>query len=247
MTGLFTSTRLIVPTPPDVALEAAARIADALATSQGERGTASLALSGGSTPRDTYGLLAEAKNVDWAKVDLFWVDERAVPPTHERSNFMMAYSTLIARAGIDATRVWRMPAERSDIDGAALEYARLIQAHVKRDDADVPAFDVVVLGIGADGHTASLFPGESTVELEDSLVAGVAACGSREARLTLTAPMLNHALHVFVLVVGAEKHAAVARVLAEDGDLRETPGRIIRRCRGAVTWIMDREAAQSDT
>lgn len=247
MTNAFPSTRLVVPTPSDVAPEAATRIADALATSQRERASASLALSGGSTPRDTYRLLAESKTVDWAKVDLFWVDERAVPPTHERSNFMMAYSTLIARAGIDASRVWRMPAERSDIDGAAFEYARLIRAHVKRDEADIPALDAVVLGIGADGHTASLFPGESTVELEDSLVASVAACGSREARLTLTAPMLEHARHLFVLVVGAEKHAAVARVLAEDGDPRETPGRVIRRCRGAVTWIMDREAAHSDT
>jgi 6-phosphogluconolactonase len=241
--GFTPMTLLTAATRTAIAREAAARIADTLRTSVGARGAASLALSGGSTPRDTYELLAAAKGIDWAKVDVFWVDERAVPPTHERSNFFMAYSALIARVGLDASRVWRMGADRPDINAAAIDYERLLRERIERDSAGVPALDVVVLGIGTDGHTASLFPGEATVELTVPLVASVPARGAREARLTVTAPILEHARNVFVLVAGAEKRTAVARVLAAEGDVRETPGRIIGKCLGSVTWIMDCAAA----
>jgi 6-phosphogluconolactonase len=225
-----------------VAHEAAARIAETVRRAIGERGAATLALSGGSTPRDTYTLLA-ATNVDWSKVDVFWVDERAVPPTHDRSNFFMAYSALIGNARFDARRVWPMHADRADLSGAATDYERQIVSRVAPDDSGVPAIDAVVLGIGTDGHTASLFPGEPTVNLADSLVATVTAHGMREARLTFTSRLIEHALHVFVLVVGGEKREAVKRALASEGTVLETPARVIRECRGSVTWIVDREAA----
>jgi 6-phosphogluconolactonase len=115
---------------------------------------------------------------------------------------------------------------------------------VDADDEGFPAIDVVVLGVGIDGHTASLFPGESTVEQREPLVASVAASGVREARLTVTAPIIEHARNVFVLVVGEEKRPALARVFSAQGSARATPARIIRRCRGSVTWILDEEAAR---
>ncbi|MGA2449842.1 MAG: 6-phosphogluconolactonase [Polyangiaceae bacterium] len=246
MIAIAPATVLTEEHPLDVARVAADRISETVRRAIAANETASLALSGGTTPRDTYERLATAQRVDWFKVSLFWVDERAVAPTDARSNFLMARSALIDRVGLDWKRIWRMPADSPDIDGAALEYARLLRSQVAADDDGVPALDVAVLGLGADGHTASLFPGESTVELRNALVASVVARGVREARLTVTAPVLEHARNVFVLVVGKEKRAAVARVFSADGSDSSTPGRVLRRCRGSVTWILDKEAAGGD-
>ena len=135
-----------------------------------------------------------------------------------------------------------MPADAPDLDAAAREYDRLVRAHVELDADGVPAFDIMVLGIGDDGHTASLFPGETTVDLQDRLVAAVPAKGSREARLTVTAPVLEHARNLLILVVGAAKRPALERAWAAQGDLHETPSRVVRGCRGSVTWIIDKAA-----
>jgi 6-phosphogluconolactonase len=227
----------------EVAREAASRIALSLRTSLGKNGKATLALSGGNTPRDAYALLAREPGIDWTKVDVFWVDERAVPSTDDRSNYRWAKATLIDVARIPPVRVHRMPADAPLLDAAAAEYERAIRDGVQRDEVSaVPAFQVLVLGVGEDGHTASLFPGEPTVEIADKLVAPVPASGTREARLTLTSPVIEHARHVFVLAVGAGKRQALERVWEAQGDVRQTPARVIRSCLGAVTWIIDRAA-----
>jgi 6-phosphogluconolactonase len=227
-----------------VARDAATRIAKLLraAIARSGSGRATLALSGGNTPRDAYGLLAREAGLDWNKVELFWVDERAVPRTDDRSNYRWAKEKLVDAAGISAARVHRMPADALDLDSAAREYEQAIRANVELDGDGVPAFDVVVLGVGDDGHTASLFPGETTVDVHDRLVAAVPSKGSREARLTLTAPALEHARNVLLLVVGAAKKPALERAWSAQGDLHETPSRVVRGCRGAVTWIIDKAA-----
>lgn len=225
-----------------VARDAATRMAKLLRAAIAHGGRATLALSGGNTPRDAYGLLARESGLDWGKVEVFWVDERAVPPTDDRSNYRHARERLVDAAGIPAARVHRMPADAPDREAAAREYEQAVRASVERDGDGVPAFDVVVLGIGDDGHTGSLFPGETTVDIQDRLVVAVPAKGNREARLTFTAPLLEHARNVLVLAVGAVKRTALERVWSAQGDLHETPARVVRGCRGTVTWIIDRAA-----
>jgi len=168
-----------------VAREASARIARVLRDAIGLFGQATIALSGGNTPRAAYALLAK-ESLDWAKVEVFWVDERAVSPTDERSNYRWAKAALLDSAPVLPARVHRMPADSADLDGAARAYEALIRAKVAQ-VGPLPGFDVVVLGIGDDGHTASMFPGEPTVDITDRLVVAVpAAPPKHEARLTLT-------------------------------------------------------------
>jgi 6-phosphogluconolactonase len=225
-----------------VARDAAARMARLLRNAIKQTGRASLALSGGNTPRDAYAQLAHQVGIDWTKVDIFWVDERAVPPTSDRSNYLLARSTLLDAAGIEAARVHRMPADAPNLETAARDYERVLRQRVTVDADGIPAFDLMVLGVGDDGHTASMFPGEATVDIHDRLVASVPPKAAREARLTLTPPMLEHARNLLILVVGGGKRPAIERVWAAQGDLHATPARVIRGCRGAVMWIIDRAA-----
>jgi 6-phosphogluconolactonase len=232
-------------TKPDgagVAKDASARMAGALRSALQDRGRACAALSGGNTPRDAYAALAKEPGLDWTKIDVFWVDERAVAPTDERSNYRWAKATLLDVARVPPERVHRMPSDATDLEAAAKAYGNVIADCV---GGGAPAFDLVVLGVGDDGHTASLFPGDPTVDVTDRLVAAVPAKPGREARLTLTRPVIQHARRVLVLVVGAAKRPALARAWAPDGDVHQTPSRIIRECLGAVTWIVDEAAASA--
>ena len=230
------------PDAAEVTREAGTRIARALRYALDKNGTASAALSGGNTPRDAYALLAAEPDIDWNKVDIFWVDERSAAPTDDRSNYRWAKATLLDHAPIPLSRVHRMPADAPDPDAAAADYARLIGERLPKDDDGVPAFDVMVLGIGGDGHTASLFPEEPTVEIVDRLVVPVPASNGREARMTVTAPVIEHARSVLVIATGTGKRDALERVWSIQGDLRRTPARVIRACRGGVTWVIDKAA-----
>jgi 6-phosphogluconolactonase len=230
------------PDATEVAQESAGRIARALRAAIAKRGRASAALSGGNTPRSAYALLAQESGIDWTKVDIFWVDERAVTPTDDRSNYRWAKATLLDAAHVLPERVHRMPGKAADLDTAAREYERLLRELIEVDAEGVPALDVVVLGIGDDGHTASLFPHDPAIDVTDRLVVAVPPGPGREARLTLTPPAIEHARFVFVIAVGAGKRDALERVWSAQGDVHETPARIIRGCRGAVTWIIDKTA-----
>ena len=235
---------IATPDAAQVAREAAIRMARTLRDAIEARGMATLALSGGETPRAAYGLLAADRSVDWGKVDVFWVDERAVPPTDDRSNFRHAQEELIGPAHVPAAHVHRMPGESADLAAAAEAYEALVRARVPGRDGPggIPAFDLVVLGVGDDGHTASLFPGEPTVDVRDRLVAQVPAKGAREARLTLTAPVIEEARAIVILAVGKAKNGPLERVWEISGEPSETPARVIRSARGAITWIIDRAA-----
>jgi 6-phosphogluconolactonase len=227
----------------EVAVAAAERIGEALQRAIGSGRRASLALSGGNTPRGAYEHLAHQSGIDWAQVDVLWVDERSVAPTDDRSNYRWAKETLLDVVLVAGGRAARMEAERPDLEEAAREYERVLRARVLPDEHGIPSFDVMVLGIGDDGHTASLFPGEPTVEVTDRLVAAVSPHPpAREARLTLTVPVIEHARQVVVLVVGANKRDALARVADAHGDVHKTPARIIRSCLGTLLWIGDKAA-----
>ncbi|MDB4934922.1 MAG: 6-phosphogluconolactonase [Labilithrix sp.] len=223
------------------AQEACARMTKAIQDAIRDRGTAAIALSGGSSPLDAYRLLAK-QTIDWNKVHVYWVDERAVPKTHERSNYGQAKKALLDPAGIPESNIHRMRGEASDLTTAAMDYEAELRETVKSKLGGLPSLDLLVMGIGDDGHTASLFPGERTVHVTDKLVAAVPAKPDREARLTLTPPVLENARASVVLVLGKSKHPALERIWETHGDLEETPGRIIRSFRGSICWVIDRAA-----
>jgi 6-phosphogluconolactonase len=241
-TKVVPGTLIATPDAAGVARESAMRMSRAIREAIDGRGRAAIALSGGNTPRAAYHELAGDGRIAWSKVDVFWVDERAVPPNDDRSNYKHAKEMLLDAAQVPAGRVHRMTAELPDLDGAARSYEALLRARVGFVDRDVPVLDLVVLGVGDDGHTASLFPGEPVVGVRDKLVAAVPAKGAREARLTLTAPVIEAARAVVVLAVGKAKNAPLERVWLVAGDTDETPARVIRDVRGAVTWVIDQAA-----
>lgn len=200
------------------------------------RGRAFVAISGGNTPGPIYRqLLDYALPLD--RVDWFWVDERAVPVDHPRSNFRAAFDDL-QLGRVDPARVHRMPADAADLSAAAGTYERLLRQTFGV--ASAVAFDALTLGIGDDGHTASLFPGTGDVSIDDRLVAAVSPRPSRgiEARLTLTAPVICEARFVLVLAKGLQKRAPVAEAFL-DGPEDAIPARVLHRARGKITWLFD--------
>jgi 6-phosphogluconolactonase len=227
-----------------VATEAARLLAEALKSAIAARGKASLALSGGNTPRPAYEQLAAQAGVDWSKVSVFWIDERAVPPDHSRSNYRLAKESLLSRAPIPAENVHRMTGEAKDLARAARDYEAVLREVLGAAAGSVPVLDVAVVGIGDDGHTASLFPGGTAVHERTRLVLDVPAAPDkdREARLTVTAPVIEQIRTVFSLVVAKTKKGPLERIAAPTGSLDETPSRLYRSVHGALTWVVDEAA-----
>jgi 6-phosphogluconolactonase len=240
-TKVVPGTLIATPDAEGVTREGASRMARAIREAQDARGSAAIALSGGNTPRDAYRRLAEDARIDWSKVDVYWVDERAVAASDDRSNFKHAMETLLGPAKIPPARIHRMPGEAADLDAAARDYETLLRTRVPKRQG-LPGFDLMVLGVGDDGHTASLFPGEREVNERERLVVAVAAKGAREPRLTVTAPVIEAAQSIVVLAVGKGKNAPLERVWLVAGSLADTPARVIRGATGGVTWIIDRAA-----
>ncbi len=230
-----------VPSKDEVSAEAADRIERALVDAIRNRGSAVIALSGGNTPKDSYARMAK-RALDWSKILFVFVDERAVPPTSDRSNFRMVNEALFVPAKIPAENILRMQGEAKDLDAEAARYETELRTRIRLKKEGQPNIDVVILGIGDDGHTASLFPGEDAVKITDKLVAAVPAKDAREARLTMTVPILEMARSTFILAVGESKHEPLERVWRVQGDVSVTPARIVKNYRGAVTWIIDRAA-----
>lgn len=236
--GLLVATQDVA----QAAREACSRMAKSIHDAIRDRGVATIALSGGSSPLDAYRLLAQ-EAIDWNKVHVYWVDERAVPPTHARSNYGEAKKALLDRAAVPEGNVHRMRGEATDLVIAAMDYEAELRETVKHKLGGLPSLDLLVMGIGDDGHTASLFPGDRTMHITDKLVAAVPAHADREARLTLTVPILENAKSSVVLVLGKAKHGPLERIWGVHGEVDETPGRVIRNFRGSICWVIDRAAA----
>jgi 6-phosphogluconolactonase len=203
------------------------------------RGVARVALSGGTTPAEAYRRLA-ALSLPFDRVEWYWVDERGVPPENERSNYAAAARDLSLADGRHG-RAFRMEGER-DLDAAAAAYEGLLRRRFGV--ASAVAFDAMTLGVGDDGHTASLFPGTGAVAVDDRLVAHVREQPEKklEARVTLTAPVILEARLAVVLARGAAKRGPVTAARTP-GSEEETPARILQRAKGRVVWVLDQEAA----
>lgn len=211
------------------------------------RGRFLLALSGGSTPRRLYELLAGSpyrERISWADAEFFWSDERAVDPGHPASSFRMAREALLEKLGVPDERVHRMRAERADLAAAALDYQReLARMFRVPEDGPPPRFDLILLGMGADGHTASLFP--RTPGLRERLrwvVPNRAPVDPRD-RLTFTFTLINRARCVLFLVAGSDKAASLAEVLEGARDLDRLPSQSVDPAEGRLLWLVDEAAA----
>jgi len=239
--GLF-----VVDSRAELADLAAERIARAAEAAVGAGHHFTIALSGGSTPGDLFRLLAGPDwrdRLPWARTQVFWGDERCVPPDDERSNYRLARETLLDHVPIPPQNVHRMRAEAEDGQAAADEYAELIRRIVRRGPQGVPEFDLLLQGLGADGHTASLLPGSALVHEHTRLVALTDKQREGTLRLTVTPPILQHAAAVLFLVAGADKAPALREVLEGDEQLDRYPAQVVRRARGKVAFLVDRPAA----
>jgi 6-phosphogluconolactonase len=222
-----------------VAVRAAADIARHLERVRAERGVANLALSGGGTPKRTYELLA-GEPVDWSGVEVWFADERCVGPDDPDSNYRLASETLLRAAPIPAERIHRMRGELGPEEGAG-QYALELSQHAPRGGGEVPVLDLIVLGIGPDGHVASLFPGAATLD-----AGGHALClGVHDSpkpppeRITLSLAVLRTAARCILLATGAGKSDAINAMLAEPS--RHVPASLLRRER--LTVIVDDAAS----
>jgi len=205
-------------------------------------GRFTIALSGGSTPRALFARLAEpaeAARVDWSAVQVFWGDERCVPPTDPGSNYRMANETLLAKVPIPAANVHRIRGEDHPPTAAAAYEAELRRWFSRE------TFDLVLLGMGANGHTASLFPGLGAVDEAARWVAAELVPEVSMWRVTLTPPAINAARHVLFLVTGADKAATLREVLDGPRDPRWLPAQVIAPGAGRLTWLVDRAAASA--
>ncbi|RMD99607.1 MAG: 6-phosphogluconolactonase [Calditrichaeota bacterium] len=205
---------------------------------------ATIALAGGNTPRPVYELLATppyCDQIQWQKIHLFWGDERAVPPDHPDSNFRMANEALLGNIPIPDENVHRIRGELEP-SAAAAEYADLLR---KIPGGIPPQFTLVLLGLGADGHTASLFPQTTAVEERSRNVVEVYVSKLKAWRVTLTLPVLNAASHIIFLVSGRQKAETVQKILARDPNNPDPllPASLIQPTHGQLTWMLDREAA----
>ncbi|OLC16910.1 MAG: 6-phosphogluconolactonase [Candidatus Rokubacteria bacterium 13_1_40CM_69_27] len=208
------------------------------------RGRFLVALAGGATPRETYARLAlppRSEAMPWPRTFVFFGDERCVPPQHPESNYRMAHEMLLGKVAIPPSQVFRLRGESDDPEAAAAEYGRTLAEVFGTRRGEIPRFDLILLGMGLDGHTASLFPGSPALKEIFRPVAGVhAAAAAIPQRLTLTFPVLNAAACVVFIVAGAEKAKAVKAVLADGAML---PAGMVRPENGRLLWLVDRAAA----
>jgi 6-phosphogluconolactonase len=232
--------------PAEVAAEAAAEVLARAGEAVAARGAFTLVLSGGSTPRALYSLLADpagafAAWMPWGRTQVFFGDERHVPPGHPDSNFRMVREALLAHVPIPAENVHRIRGELPDAAEAAAAYQRELEAVL----GGAPVLDVVLLGLGEDGHTASLFPGSPALDERERWVAAPWVERLGAFRVTLTLPLLERAREVVFLVAGAAKAAALRSALRGADAGEAVPAARVRPRDGRLLWLADRAAAAS--
>ena len=212
------------------------------------KGTFYVAISGGNTPKRFFELLGEApqaSSLPWDKIQLFWVDERYVRPDSQWSNYKLAVDTFLTRVAIPETNVHRIPTEDKDFKAAAHRYEETIREVFGLGAGKVPQFDLILLGMGSDGHTGSLFPNSyAAFDMED-LACVVYVLDEKLNRITLTHPVLRAASHLLVLVCGREKAGILKTVLTSEPDEVRYPIHALWSVLDRVTWLVDKEAAKS--
>src|SRR5277367_1540090 len=237
----------------DASPEAASRRAaqyfvDGIRAAAGARGKARIAISGGNTPKHTFELLADPsepyrEQIPWEKLELYWVDERCVPPDHPDSNYRMTREVLLDKVPLDKTQIFRIQGEL-DPEEAAARYESDIRQSFRLEGAEIPTFDIVALGMGPDGHTASLFPHTAGLhEIMRIAIANHVPQQKETWRVTLTWPVINRGRDVFFLIEGADKVAALKQVFTGPYDPESFPSQLITPASRRITLLLDAAAA----
>jgi 6-phosphogluconolactonase len=236
---------LICADAAELAREAARRFAELAESFTNDAGRFTVALSGGSTPKAMFQILAEnpfADSLPWPSIYFFWGDERCVPPDHAESNYRMANETLLSKAPVPRENIFRIPAEVEDHERAAAIYSETLQTFFAEEQ---PGFDLVFLGMGADGHTASLFPGTTALCAGGGGAAAANYVDKLQSwRITLTADAINKARNVIFLVAGADKAPALKEVIKGPRNPKQYPSQLIKPSHGALLWMVDEAAAK---
>jgi 6-phosphogluconolactonase len=211
------------------------------------QGLARIAISGGSTPKSAFELLSDPGQpwrgrMPWDKLELYWVDERCVPPDDAQSNYRMTKETLLDRAPLRPEQIHRMEGEL-DPKEAAARYEAEIRNGFRLEGGQLPRFDLIALGMGPDGHTASLFPHTEALHEKTRLVTANHVPQMNTWRITLTLPVINRASSVFFLIGGADKAEILKEVLTGPKDVERLPSQLIRPASGILTLFLDRDAA----
>ena len=235
----------VVPTRDDLVRVAHEMITAAAAIAVGQRQFFRIALAGGSTPKPVYAALAADPDIDWHTWQIFWSDERCVPPAAPDSNYRMVKETLLDKVAQPPRLVMRMAGE-GEPEAAALAYEEavreMVPANPRSTTGSTPRFDLIVLGMGSDGHTASLFPHTPALAETERLVVTNPLIQLATSRLTFTYPLINAARRVLVLVSGADKAAALRAVISGPYQPELYPSQAVRPINGALTWLVDEAA-----
>jgi len=238
----------VLSTSEDLAASAAEFFASVAAAAVEARGVARVAISGGSTPKGMFALLADRSRpyfarMPWDRLQLFWVDERCVPPTDAESNYRMTEEVLLEHVPLPAAQIHRIEGEL-DPEVAAARYEAAIRAAFRLEGAQTPAFDLVLLGLGEDGHTASLFPHTAALIEMVRIVVANPVPQKETWRITLTWPVINRGREVAFLIEGATKAQAVQDVFCGAYDPVAKPAQLIRPASGRLTLLLDAAAAE---
>ena len=237
----------VFPTPAEVAAAAADLFASTAVEAVLNRDFARIAISGGTTPKAMFALLADPAQpyfhrVPWQRVQLFWVDERCVPPDHPDSNYRMTNEAMLSKVPLPPAQVYRMRGELAP-DDAAIEYTATLRMAFHLNEPQEPIFDLVLLGMGDDGHTASLFPHTAALNDMINLVTSNHVPQKDTWRITLTWPIINQARQVAFLIEGAAKAQVLSEVFQGPYDPESKPSQLIRPASGELTLLLDAAAA----
>jgi 6-phosphogluconolactonase len=232
-------------TPQDLFQAAAEEVIRLATDAVAQRGRFTIALSGGSTPKSMYTLIAAnaSATLPWAQMFFFWGDERHVPPDDPDSNYRMAREAILSKVSIPAANVFPVPTENQDAVAAAEAYERTVRKFFGLGAGELPCFDLILLGMGPDGHTASLFPESAALQEKSRLVVANWVDKLKASRITFTLPVLNAARCVAFLVSGADKAAVLHEVLEGSAPAEKYPSKLVQPTNGKLIWFLDRAAA----
>ncbi len=236
----------ILPDGAAIAKRCAQKFVEIAVAAVKEKGSFTVALSGGSTPKTLYGLLANdpalSLQVPWDKMALFFGDERHVGPDDPQSNFRMATEAMISKSPLKPEQIIRIKGEYPEAQQAAEEYEQAIRMHFKLTDGQFPRFDLVLLGMGSEGHVASLFPGTKALRENRRIAVHNWVGKVLMDRITLTAPAINNAANIIFMVTGEDKCPALTAVLERVYEPDQLPAQLIQPVNGTVLWLIDAAA-----
>jgi 6-phosphogluconolactonase len=237
---------VILPDAAAITRRAAEEFLKSASEAVAQKGSFTVALAGGSTPRALYALLIDDSSyrskLSWGKMHFFFGDERHVPPDSPESNFRMANEALFAKGSVQPEQITRIKGEYADTEKAALEYEQALRAYFKLKEGEYPRFDLVLLGMGDEGHTLSLFPGTRALHAGNRIVVRNWIGKLFTERITLTAPAANQANRMIFLVTRADKALALKAVLEGPYEPEQLPAQLMQPVNGKLLWLVDQAA-----